>query len=194
MKLSATTSLIETCMSDINNLDERWSRILRRVEESARLRPPAILLAHSADPWTSMIVLFLLWLLGNPAWKLLALVFISGTLITAGVVFTIKYTVRRQRPPGEWGAIYRITNPHSFPSGHAARCMMLAVLGFALGPAWLGWALLVWAILVDWARVGMGVHYLSDILAGSFLGLATGLVTLAVYPEIKPFFYSLHLI
>lgn len=181
-------------MTDLNVLDERWSLALRRVERSAWLRPPAIVLAHSADPWTSLAGLLLLWLLGNPDWKLLALVFIAGTLITAGVVFSIKYTVRRQRPPGEWGAIYRITNPHSFPSGHAARCMMLAVLGFSLGPAWLGWVLFIWAVLVAWARVGMGVHYLSDIMAGSLLGLITGLVTLALYPTIKPLFYSYHLL
>ncbi len=181
-------------MSDFNHLDERWSQALRSVERSTWLRPPAILLAHSADPWTSMAALFLLWFAGNPAWKLLALIFIAGTLITAGVVFTIKYSVRRQRPPGEWGAIYRITNPHSFPSGHAARCMMLAVLGWALGPPWLGWILFIWAVLVAWARVGMGVHYLSDILAGASLGILTGLITLALYPSIKPLLFSYHLI
>jgi undecaprenyl-diphosphatase len=180
-------------MPDLNGMDERWSLSIRSVERSAWLRPPAILLAHSADPWTSLAGLFLLWFFGDPTWKLLALVFIAGTLITAGIVFTIKYTVRRQRPPGEWGAIYRITNPHSFPSGHAARCMMLAVLGWALAPAWLGWLLFIWAVLVAWARVGMGVHYLSDIVAGASLGLFTGLVTLALYPNLKPLFLSLQL-
>ena len=166
---------------------------MRSVERSTWLRPPAILLAHSADPWTSMAGLFLLWFFGDTTWRHLALVFIAGTLITAGFVFTIKYTVRRRRPPGEWGAIYRITNPHSFPSGHAARCMMLAVLGWALAPAWLGWLFFIWAILVAWARVGMGVHYLSDIVAGASLGLFTGLVTLALYPSLKPLFISLQL-
>jgi membrane-associated phospholipid phosphatase len=34
---------------------------------------------------------------------------------------------------------------------------------------------LVWAPLVALARVAMGVHYLSDIVAGALLGLVVGL-------------------
>lgn len=59
---------------------------------------------------------------------------------------------------------------------------MLAVIGAGLGPAWLGLLLLVWAPFVPLARVAMGVHYLSDILAGALFGLAAGLVVLQVFP------------
>jgi undecaprenyl-diphosphatase len=52
---------------------------------------------------------------------------------------------------------------------------MLVVLGFALGPLWFALLLLVWAPLVALARVAMGVHYLSDIVAGALLGLVVGL-------------------
>jgi undecaprenyl-diphosphatase len=103
--------------------------------------------------------------------------------VTALVVMAIKFTVRRRRPEGEWGNIYRSTDPHSFPSGHAARAMMLAVLAIALGPAWFGAVLLVWAVCVSLARVAMGVHYLSDILAGMFFGLVMGGLILVFLPE-----------
>ena len=106
---------------------------------------------------------------------MLGLVMLAGILIAAAIVMPIKFIVRRRRPEGEWGSIYRNTDPHSFPSGHAARVVMLAVVGLALGPAWLGVLLLVWAPLVSLARVAMGVHYLSDVVAGMILGLATGL-------------------
>jgi undecaprenyl-diphosphatase len=36
--------------------------------------------------------------------------------------------------------------------------------------------MLLWAPLVALARVSMGVHYLSDVLAGAVLGLMLGLV------------------
>ena len=36
------------------------------------------------------------------------------------------------------------------------------------------------------ARVALGVHYLSDIVAGSVLGLLAGLVMLAVSPLVDP--------
>jgi undecaprenyl-diphosphatase len=72
------------------------------------------------------------------------------------------------------GKIYRKTDPHSFPSGHAARAVMLATIMLGLGPIWLGILLVIWAILVVLARVLMGVHYLSDVLAGALLGGIAG--------------------
>jgi membrane-associated phospholipid phosphatase len=117
-----------------------------------------------------------LWLLGDEYWKDRALVMAVGTLLTAAIVFSIKFTVRRRRPEGEWGAIYRKTDPHSFPSGHATRAVMLATVALGLGPTWFGLIMLVWAPLVLLARVVMGVHYLSDVIAGALLGLGIGLV------------------
>jgi len=97
------------------------------------------------------------------------------------VVMIIKFTVRRRRPEGEWGNIYRATDPHSFPSGHAVRAMMLAVVLLGLGPLWLGLVMLAWAPLVGLARVAMGVHYLSDVVAGMVLGLVMGGVVLLIF-------------
>jgi undecaprenyl-diphosphatase len=57
---------------------------------------------------------------------------------------------------------------------------MLAVVVLGLEPLWLGLLLLPWAILVGLARVAMGVHYLSDVLAGMVLGLVIGVVVLLV--------------
>jgi undecaprenyl-diphosphatase len=57
--------------------------------------------------------------------------------------------------------------------------MMLATLGIGLGPAWFWLLLLVWAPLVALARVSMGVHYLSDVIAGFALGVLMGLLVLS---------------
>ena len=97
---------------------------------------------------------------------------------------TIKFSVRRRRPQGEWGGIYRNTDPHSFPSGHAARSFMIAVLASGLGPTWLAIVLWIWAPLVSLARVAMGVHYFSDILAGIVVGLVVGLIGLQIYQPV----------
>jgi len=134
----------------------------------------AVVLAHSGDSWFWLIGLGLLWWVGTEYWKRLSLVMIVGIAITAVVVMVIKFTVRRRRPQGEWGKIYRSTDPHSFPSGHAARSGMLAVIAFGLGPLWLGLTLLVWAPLVGLARIIMGVHYPSDVVAGMALGALIG--------------------
>ena len=56
------------------------------------------------------------------------------------------------------------------------------VLAVGLGPAWFGAIALLWAPLVTLARVAMGVHYLSDVLAGVLVGLLIGLVILRIIP------------
>jgi undecaprenyl-diphosphatase len=109
----------------------------------------------------------------------------------AALVIGIKFVVRRRRPEGEWGSIYRNTDPHSFPSGHAARAFLIAVVGSALGPAWLGVVLWIWAPLVALARVAMGVHYVSDIVAGAILGIVIALIGLQIYEPLMGWFTAL---
>lgn len=106
---------------------------------------------------------------------------IGGISLLAALVLGIKFIVRRRRPEGDWGSIYRNTDPHSFPSGHAARAFLIAVVGAALGPTWLGILLWIWAPSVALARVAMGVHYVSDILAGAILGIFVAIIGLQIY-------------
>ncbi len=100
----------------------------------------------------------------------------------AVMVILLKFSIRRPRPEGEWGKIYRITDPHSFPSGHAARSAALAVMGLAIGPPWFGLTLALWAPWVGLSRVALGVHYLSDVVAGWLVGAVMGVVALALKP------------
>ena len=162
-------------------LDASLSARLRVAERPGLLRNLAAFLAHSGDSWFWLLGLVLVWLLGSSAWKQRALVLGAGILITAVLVMLIKFTIRRRRPEGQWGGIYRSTDPHSFPSGHAVRAVMLAVVALGTGPFWFGLILALWAPLVCLARVAMGVHYLSDILAGILVGLVMGGVTLMLF-------------
>jgi undecaprenyl-diphosphatase len=154
--------------------DARWSGRLRVAEQPGSLRWVFGLLAHSGDSWFWGLGLALLWLLGTPTWKAWSLRMLLAIGVTAVLVFSIKLLVRRRRPPGEWGAIYRSTDPHSFPSGHAARAVLLAILAIAWGPGWLALMLVLWAPWVSLARVAMGLHYLSDVAAGVLLGGMVG--------------------
>jgi undecaprenyl-diphosphatase len=161
-------------------LDARISEQMRIAEKPGPLRTLAAVLAHSGDSWFWLAGLGLVWWLGSDYWKERAVILIVSILLTALIVLIVKFTVRRKRPEGEWGKFYRNTDPHSFPSGHAVRAMMLAVVMLGLGPVWLGLFLLIWAPLVGLARVGMGVHYLSDVLAGMLLGLLIGVAVLLI--------------
>ena len=164
----------QTARRKLLKLDQTWSRRLSIAERPGPLRDLAILFSHSGDSWFWAAGLALLWLLGDSDWKARDVILAAGVFITALTVLIIKFSVRRQRPAGEWGRIYRSTDPHSFPSGHAARAVMLGVVAIGIGPAWFGWILAIWAPLVILSRVAMGVHYLSDVIAGALLGAALG--------------------
>lgn len=151
--------------------DAAWSARVRVAERPGALRTSAMILAHSGDSWFWLAGLGLVWWYSGAEWKFRALVLATAILGTAVVVQAMKFTIRRRRPEGDWGAIYRLTDPHSFPSGHAARAGLLLGSSLWLGPPWFALALMVWAPIMPLARVALGVHYILDIVAGFGLGL-----------------------
>lgn len=162
-------------MRRIIELDARLSSRLRVAEKPGFWRTVAMILAHSGDSWFWGAALVVIWLLSDAFWRRWAIVLLAAISVLAAAVMSLKFIIRRRRPEGDWGSIYRNTDPHSFPSGHAARAFLIAVLATVLGPAGLAIALWIWAPMVSLARVAMGVHYLSDVVAGSILGAIAGL-------------------
>jgi membrane-associated phospholipid phosphatase len=110
-------------------------------------------------------------------------VWLVGTMVTASAVFTlVKRLLDRPRPPESvW--LVEVGNT-SLPSGHAT--MSAAVVGALVVLAWPHlhgvWTPLVpgaaalWVAGVGATRIYLGVHWLSDVVAG----WATGLAWLAV--------------
>jgi undecaprenyl-diphosphatase len=168
--------------SSLLRLDDEWSNRLRLEDRRGMLRTLAALVAHSGDSWFWGIGLGVVFLIGDTAAQTWAIRIVAAIVALAVVVMGTKLLVRRRRPAGEWGQIYRSTDPHSFPSGHAARAFLIWVLVIALGPAWLAPLLMLWAPLVALARVAMGVHYLSDVVAGALLGTALGAAMMVLLP------------
>ncbi|HZB50050.1 MAG TPA: phosphatase PAP2 family protein [Mycobacteriales bacterium] len=132
------------------------------------------------------ITLIALWLLraGRRRLALWAVVTIWGAALLG---WGLKLVVGRARPDlvGEVA-----TAPgRSFPSGHSlgswVGCGVLLLLAMPLlrgawrAVAW-GLAILV-PVVVCFARVGLGVHYLSDVTAGAVLGLGWLVVTSAIF-------------
>jgi membrane-associated phospholipid phosphatase len=184
-------------MGDMSETLQYLYRLDQDLSARARLKPghgngwrAAVILAHSGDSWLWGSATGLVWLLSfgkQPLHAFSAVIAIS-IIVQALLVFALKQWIRRERPRGDWGAIYRSIDPHSFPSGHATRAVLLAFLTLALGPAWFGWLLVAWAPLVCIARVLTGVHYISDILGGIALGLLMGLGMVAVSPLLAAWF------
>jgi undecaprenyl-diphosphatase len=171
-------------MTSISELDARLSASLRIAEKPGTQRSVAAFLAHSGDSWFWGMALVAIWFFSGSFWKQWAVLMLGNISALAALVMGLKFIFRRRRPQGEWGGIYRNTDPHSFPSGHAARAFLIAVLATGLGPAGLAVALWGWAPLVSLARVAMGVHYISDVVAGSILGILLGLAAWQFHDQI----------
>ena len=167
-------------------IDRNLTTRIRIAEDPGPLRSFSRFLGHSGDSWFWFAGLIILFILGTPQWQFRAMVLFASILVTAGVVLTIKFSFKRARPEGEWGQMYRKADPHSFPSGHAARGLLIGVIAFGLGPDWFGWLLLIWGPLVGLARVATGLHYISDIAAGWLLGILMGILTLQVTFSLFP--------
>jgi undecaprenyl-diphosphatase len=168
-------------MESILRADANLSERMRLAERPGPLRSAAVFFAHSGDSWFWGAAMLILWAFGSSFWKQWAIVVLVSVSFLAALVMALKFAIRRRRPEGDWGKIYRNTDPHSFPSGHAARAFLIAVLATVLGPAWAAVLLWIWAPLVSLARVAMGVHYLSDVLAGLLVGVIIGALALQIH-------------
>ena len=91
------------------------------------------------------------------------------------VVAPIKLFFKRLRPKLNRGLIplsVSSVDHYAFPSGHASRCVALAVYFCYTPPFRLQTHLwYIWAIVVSLSRVLIGRHHVSDVLAGMTAGL-----------------------
>jgi len=168
-------------LKDYLQKDAELSQNLLIPENKKGLKKIAAFFAHSGDSWFWGAALALLWFIGPADWRPQITLLFIGILFTAVSVLILKFLIKRPRPEGEWGQVYRKSDPHSFPSGHAARATMLTVLILLAGPFWLGLVMITWALLVAISRIGLGVHFISDILAGTILGILFGGVVFLIF-------------
>lgn len=163
------TTMIKSVAVKILEIDRALSARLQLPKQGS-LRLFALIIAHTGDSLTWATIAVVLWYRGE---RFLPGVIAIAVLIIAAAVFVIKVTVRRRRPTNERSIATMTLDEHSFPSGHAARSIGLAIVLGTLYPYLLPY-LLVWAVLVGVARIALGVHYLSDVIVGWGLGSLIG--------------------
>lgn len=142
----------------------------------------ALILAHSGDSIVCYLVLGIVAICGASFWRDFALRLLLVMTLNAIPIVVMKYTLRRERPESRYGILYRRSDPHSFPSGHAARTFLIAVMSTLTSSPFPGVILLLWASLVSLARVGLGLHHISDTIAGAILGSVVALASIAFLP------------
>jgi len=105
--------------------------------------------------------------LGDAGWAAdLGLESLEALTLSGVEAQLLKFSVRRERPDG--------SDHYSFPSGHATSAFSVATVlageyGWAAGvPAYLG------ACAVGYTRLELDKHWLSDVVFGAGLGIASG--------------------
>jgi membrane-associated phospholipid phosphatase len=104
----------------------------------------------------------------------------GASLILANALSAgLKYGIHRKRPFVTYEDIQKETRagPYSFPSGHTTSAFATATSLCLAFPKWYVIApSCVWAGLVAYSRMHLGVHYPSDVLAGILLGVGSSLL------------------
>ena len=158
--------------------DKRISDAIRLDNLPDHIRKASELFAHTGDSKFWWPVLIAIWVFSNAFWKHWAIIMFLGIALIGAVMIPIKRLIKRKRPIGLWAKKTREKDPNSFPSGHAARTFLLAILATGIGPAWVAIIFWIWAPLVAISRVAMGVHFLLDVIGGMLLAIIVGLLWL----------------
>lgn len=156
-------------------IDAAEHALCRRLNSGASLAPvrrPLQIASRLGDgvAWYVLIIALPLFY-GRPAFRpaiVMALTGIAGLLIYSW----LKRTFVRERPYITHDSIEFAMAPldrYSFPSGHTLHAVSFTWQAVAHFTG-LGWILIPFTCLIALSRVVLGLHYLSDVLAGALLG------------------------
>ena len=115
------------------------------------------------------------------------------TLVGSGLAIeALKDVFERPRPV--WDQPFALEESFSYPSGHSSGSTVgYGMLTYCVGLRWKEWrrrlglgiGLAAWVLLIGFSRIYLGVHYLSDVLAGYALGLAWLALCIVVIEEVR---------
>jgi undecaprenyl-diphosphatase len=169
-----------------NQIQSNDHRLMRRVH---RWRAPRwfrilmIVATRGGDGWLWYAFGLILLVYGGEQ-RFVAIGAAGSSAAAAIFLFrTLKGASRRKRPceiePHCWASILP-PDKYSFPSGHSITAFAVAIpLGLFYPYLWP--SLLTVACLIAASRIILGMHFLSDVLAGSAIGVALGLISFHIF-------------
>jgi undecaprenyl-diphosphatase len=140
-------------------------------------------------PFYLSLLAFLGWRKGWQLAPMILFIVIVITLADQTSVHLFKNVFQRLRPCHEHsleGLVHIVNNKcggqYGFVSSHAANSFGVATLLFLwVKRRWFTILMLVWAALVGYSRIYLGVHYPGDVLFGSLLGIGCGWLTWYIF-------------
>lgn len=112
---------------------------------------------------------------------------VSIIIARLGITEIIRFFYHRPRPFVTL-QIHQLlsNNKWSFPSGHSAFLFTMATVIYFYNKKW-GAGFFIGAILMNLSRIIAGVHYPSDILGGTVIGVIVGYAVFYVAEKIKKY-------
>jgi len=160
----------------LSTRDHRLMRRLNRWTPPRWMRLWMVAATRGGDGWLWYAVGVVVLLTGGPERfrALLAAVLAVGVGIT--LFLNLKRVCGRKRPgtmePHSWAKLLP-PDQFSFPSGHTITAFSMAVSLAVFYPA-MTLGLLFCAFSVALSRILLGMHFLSDVVAGAVIGSALG--------------------
>ena len=166
-------SVSRAMFSYLTTRDQNLMRRLNGWRPPRWVRVWMVLASRLGDGWLWWVIGIILLLFGGPVrFRALGAALISAAL-AVGLFLRIKKLFNRTRPCANCWATLLPPDQFSFPSGHSMTAFAVAVPLSMFYPA-LEPGLLFCAFSIAVSRILLGLHFLSDVLAGSALGAAIG--------------------
>ncbi|HKS83765.1 MAG TPA: phosphatase PAP2 family protein [Candidatus Acidoferrales bacterium] len=167
----------------IQSNDYRLMRRVHRWRAPRWFRILMILATRGGDGWLWYALGFILLAYGGGQRYLAIAAAGSAALTGIGLFQTLKRLSNRKRPceiePHCWASILP-PDKYSFPSGHSITAFAVALSVGMFYPELQG-CLFTVALLIAGSRIALGMHFLSDVLAGSAIGVGLGLASYHIF-------------
>ncbi len=175
-------ALTKIVWGHIQSRDHRVMRRVNRWKAPRWIRCWMIVVTRIGDGWLWYALGIMLLLFGGP--NRFAAIGAAGSAAIAGIFIfkMLKRISRRARPcqlePHCWSRVLP-PDQFSFPSGHTMTAFSIALAVSFYYPGLEG-TLYFLAASIAVSRIVLGMHFLSDVLAGAVLGSGLGLAAIVV--------------